>query len=222
MNTDLELYRIFCIVVEHKNISKAAKSMYISQSAITQSIQKLEGNLGGKVFYRSRNGVELTEEGRSLYEYVKDSIDTINNAKNVFSNYANLEKDKIRIGGESNLLISSVFEPILKFIKKYPKINISIKKENIDIMIQELTNNELDIVVFSLPYNNKKYSNIEIMSLKKSIYCSFANKEYLRDITDRIEIIKEAETAEVGIAVLNTNMSKATKELIREIKNYYK
>ncbi|MBR3325373.1 MAG: LysR family transcriptional regulator [Clostridia bacterium] len=35
-----------------KNISKSAKSMYISQSAITQSIQKLEGYLGFKVFYR--------------------------------------------------------------------------------------------------------------------------------------------------------------------------
>ena len=41
MNTDLELYRVFCEVVKYKNISKTAESMYISQSAITQSIQKL-------------------------------------------------------------------------------------------------------------------------------------------------------------------------------------
>ena len=58
MNTDLELYRVFCEVVKYKNISKTAESMYISQSAITQSIQKLENLLGGKLFYRNKTGVE--------------------------------------------------------------------------------------------------------------------------------------------------------------------
>ena len=38
MDLDLELYRVFCEVVKHKNISKTAESMYISQSAITQSM----------------------------------------------------------------------------------------------------------------------------------------------------------------------------------------
>ena len=99
MNADLELYRVFCEVVKHKNISKTAESMYISQSAVTQSIQKLETILGGKVFYRNKNGVELTEEGRNLYEYIKDSIETMSNAENIFSKYINLEKGKIRIGG---------------------------------------------------------------------------------------------------------------------------
>ena len=94
MNTDLELYRVFCEVVKNKNISKTAENMYISQSAITQSIQKLENMLGGKVFYRNKNGVELTEEGKNLYEYIKDSIETMNNAENIFSKYINLEKGK--------------------------------------------------------------------------------------------------------------------------------
>ena len=71
MNMDLELYRVFCEVVKYKNISKTAQKMYVSQSAITQSIQKLENFLGGKVFYRKKNGVELTEEGRNLYEYIQ-------------------------------------------------------------------------------------------------------------------------------------------------------
>ena len=220
MNTDLELYRIFCIVVEYKSISGAARSMYISQSAITQAIQKLEGNLGGKVFYRSRNGVELTEEGKNLYEYVKDSIETINNAENVFSKYANLEKSKIKIGGESNLLISSVFEPIIRFIKKYPKIYISIKNKNTDIMMKELIDGKLDIAIINWPYNNKKYANIEVIPLKKSSYDFVASKEYFNDIKDRIEFIEETEITEVAIATLNKD--KATKELIKEIKQYYK
>ena len=53
MNADLELYRIFCEVVKYKNITKTAEKLFLSQSAITQSIQKLESILGGKLFYRN-------------------------------------------------------------------------------------------------------------------------------------------------------------------------
>ena len=157
MNADLELYRVFCEVVKYKNISKTAESMYISQSAITQSIQKLETVLGGKVFYRNKNGVELTEEGKNLYEYIKDSIETMSNAENIFSKYINLEKGKIRIGGGNSLLSSLIFDPFLTFIKKYPDIDVSISSGITDNLMQKLANGELDIVVLNLPYKNKKY-----------------------------------------------------------------
>ncbi len=180
MNTDLELYRVFCEVVKYKNISKTAESMYISQSAITQSIQKLESVLGGKVFYRNKNGVELTEEGKNLYEYIKDSIETMNNAENIFSKYITLEKGKIRIGGGNSLISSLIFEPFLKFTKKYPNVDISISSGITDVLMQKLANGELDIVVLNLPFKDKKYSNIEIIPLRKSTFCFFASKDYIQ------------------------------------------
>ena len=128
MNTDLELYRVFCEVVKHKNISKTAESMYISQSAVTQSIQKLENVLGGKVFYRNKNGVELTEEGKNLYEYIKNSIETMSNAENLFSQYVNLEKGQVRIGGGNSLVSSLIMKPLIEYMKEYPDINITIGK----------------------------------------------------------------------------------------------
>lgn len=191
MNTDLELYRVFCEVVKYKNISKTAENMYISQSAITQSIQKLENVLGGKVFYRNKNGVELTEEGKNLYEYIKDSIETMSNAENIFSKYINLEKGKIRIGGGNSLISSLILEPLVAFIKRYPDINISISSGITDSLMQKLANGELDIVVLNLPYKNKKYSNIEIMPLKESSYCFFASKQYIKE--HPIKNIKEIE-----------------------------
>ena len=192
-NTDLELYRVFCEVVKYKNISKTAESMYISQSAITQSIQKLENMLGGKVFYRNKNGVELTEEGKNLYEYIKDSISTMSNAENIFSKYINLEKGKIRIGGGNSLVSTLILEPFLKFIKKYPNIEVSINSGMTDTLIQKLSNGELDIVVLNLPYKSKKYSNIEIIPLKKSNYCFFANKQYIKE--HPIKNIKDIENS---------------------------
>lgn len=181
MDLDLELYRVFCEVVKHKNISKTAESMYISQSAITQSIQKLENLLGGKVFYRNKNGVELTEEGKNLYEYIKDSIETMNNAEKIFSKYLDLEKGSIRIGGGDALVSSLIMNPVLEFMKKYPNINISISNGTTDNMMQKLANGELDIVVLNLPFNAKNYSNVEIKPLKKSSYVFFASEKYVKE-----------------------------------------
>lgn len=292
MNTDLELYRGFCQVVKYKNISKAAESMYISQSALTQSIQKLEGILGGKVFYRNKKGVELTEEGKNLYEYIKDSIETMSNAENIFSKYINLEKGKIRIGGGNALVSSLIFEPLLNFINKYPGVELSFNSGITEKLIKKLLNGELDMVVLNLPFKSKDYTNIEILPLKKAEFCFFASKqyikkhpikeieknplilpksqssrrrildeycakekisltakyevasssilkklvlndigigftnvEYIKDIDDKIEIIKKIELTEVkeGIATLKKNMSnKATVELVKQIKQYYK
>ena len=191
MHTDLELYRVFCEVVKYKNISKTAENMYISQSAITQSIQKLESLLGGKVFYRNKNGVELTEEGKNLYEYIKNSIETMNNAENIFSKYIDLERGKIRIGGGNSLVASLILEPLLIFINKYPNIQISISTGITDELMQSLSNGELDLVVLNLPYKEKKYSNIEITPLKDADYCFFATKEYVKD--HPIKDIKELE-----------------------------
>ena len=189
MNTDLELYRVFCEVVKYKNISKTAESMYISQSAITQSIQKLENLLGGKVFYRNKNGVELTEEGKSLYEYIKYSIERINNAENLFSKYNDLEKGKIRIGGSNFLLTSLIFEPFIKFIKQYPQIDVSMNNGSTEILMNKLVNGELDIVALNIPFKTKTYSNIQIIPLRKTKFCFFASKDYIKE--NKIQSIRD-------------------------------
>lgn len=180
MDIDLELYRIFCEVVKYGNISKASEQMYITQSAVTQSIKKLEEALGGVLFFRKNNGVELTEEGKNLYNYIKNSIEVMNNANNLFSNYINLEKGSIRIGGGNSIINSLILEPLISFMKDYPNINITINNGLTSSLMQKLANGELDIVVLNLPYLNKYNSNIEITSLKKEQYVFFASKSYLK------------------------------------------
>ena len=214
MNADLELYRVFCEVVKHKNISKTAESMYISQSAVTQSIQKLETILGGNVFYRNKNGVELTEEGRNLYEYIKDSIETMSNAENIFSKYINLEKGKIRIGGGNSLVNSLIINPMIEFINKYPNVDVLINSGMTDSLIQKLANGELDLVVLNLPFKLNKYSNVEVFPLKKSQYCLFCSKIYAKEHN-----IKNLENIEECKFVFPKTYSSKSKILNEYLKN---
>ena len=79
MNQNLSSYWIFYTVANAGNISKAAKELYISQPAISKSIQKLEDNLGCKLFSRSSRGVILTDEGQLLYGHVKGAFEAREN-----------------------------------------------------------------------------------------------------------------------------------------------
>ena len=74
MAVKLELYRVFKEVADTGNISVAAKNLYISQSAVSQSVKQLETALQARLFSRSPRGVSLTGEGQMLYQYVRSAL----------------------------------------------------------------------------------------------------------------------------------------------------
>ena len=86
---NLNLYKIFYEVALSESISNAAKKLYITQSAVSKAIKKLEEELNTELFYRNSKGVKLTEKGEELIFYVEEAF---NNLLNSASQYANREK----------------------------------------------------------------------------------------------------------------------------------
>ena len=126
MNVDLELYKIFYIVAKNKHMTKASEELHISQPAISQSIKKLEEQLGGTLFIRSNKGMELTEEGMMIYDYVKGALELIKNAENDFTAFKDLSKGEVKIGCSTTLTKLLLIEPIKEFNKDYPNIDIKV------------------------------------------------------------------------------------------------
>ncbi len=77
MAVKLELYRVFQEVARMGNISAAAQNLYISQSAVSQSIKQLEEQLQVRLFSRGTRGVALTSEGKLLLDYVSQGLGLI-------------------------------------------------------------------------------------------------------------------------------------------------
>ena len=71
MDNNLNLYHIFYTVANNKNISGAAKELYISQPAISKAIAKLESNLNTKLFMRKKKDFTLTNEGKIALTYAR-------------------------------------------------------------------------------------------------------------------------------------------------------
>ena len=181
MNINFELYRIFYVVANKKNITKAAEELFISQPAVSKAIKKLENNLGGKLFNRTKKGVVLTEEGKEFYNYIKVALEYINNAENKFNDLINLETGTIKIG-VSVTLTKYFLTPFLeKFHDLHPKINIQIDTNITKVLFHKLKNGLLDLVILNLPY--KKENDIKIVKCRdiQDIFCSNKNYQNLKN-----------------------------------------
>ena len=137
MNINLELYKIFYVVAKNNHMTKASEELHISQPAISQAIKKLEEQLGGILFLRSNKGMELTEEGKMFYEYVKSALELINNAENEFTSFKDLSKGEIKIGCSTTLTKLVLIDSLKNFHSAYPNINV--KETNLNLQkIKEL------------------------------------------------------------------------------------
>ncbi len=165
MNINLELYRIFYTVAKNKHMTKASEELHISQPAISQSIKKLEDELGGTLFLRSNKGMELTSEGKMFFEYVKGALELINNAENEFTSFKDLSKGDIKIGVSTTLTKLILLEPLKKFHLDYPNINISITNDLTSNLVNDLKLGKLDFIIFN--ESNIKESNLELLKLKE-------------------------------------------------------
>ena len=161
MNIDLELYKVFYAVAKNKHMTRASEELHISQPAISQSIKKLEEQLGGTLFLRSNKGMELTEEGKMFFEYVKGALELIKNAENDFTSYKDLTKGEIKIGCSTTLTKLLILDTINEFHKKYPNINFQIENDLTSTLINDLKLGKLDFVIFNESDIKEKNLNLE-------------------------------------------------------------
>lgn len=186
---DFELYRIFVEVAKERNITtKASEKLNVSQPAITKQIKNLEEQLSMKLLERKSKGVELTLEGKKLYEKIKKPIEELNTIDRQVC------KEKVINIGTHNHIGSCIFGKALnKYYLKYPNVNLNLVCEETSEMMKKLQNEELDIV-FSKKDNTEILNGIEYTKLGylhdviiASKNSDFANKELtLDDIESQI------------------------------------
>lgn len=179
MNIDLELYRIFYVVAKNKHMTKASEELHISQPAISQSIKKLEEQLGGALFLRSNKGMELTEEGKMFYEYVKGALELINNAENEFTSFKDLSKGEIKIGCSTTLSKLILIDALKDFHNEYPNINIDITNDLTSNLINNLKLGKLDFVIFN--ESNIKETNLYLEKIKELKQGFIYNPNFYKD-----------------------------------------
>ena len=180
---NFEMYKVFCSVAKNKNITKAANELLISQPAITQTIKKLEEQIGYKLFYRNSKGVTLTIHGEILYKDIEDAVDKLNTCQSSLE--SNLEKNNsvIRIGGGSTLLKYNALDAFKEYKKKYPNIKIIIERGITNNLLKDLSNNNIDIVLCN--NSNYKDENLKFYNIESVRDVFVANSEMFSNLLNK-------------------------------------
>ena len=182
MNQNLSSYHIFYVVANTGNISKAARELYISQPAISKSIQKLEESMNCELFRRSSRGVSLTEEGELLYSHVKVAFETLALGEDRLRNSIELGVGHLKIGVSSTLCKYMLLPYLKEFIKLYPHINTSITCQSTNDTLKLLEENKIDVGLIGKPESLK---NIDFYYLAEIKDIFVATKDYLRNLKAR-------------------------------------
>lgn len=173
---NLELYKIFLVVAEEKNLTKASEKLNISQPAITKHIKNLENELGNPLFIRTKRGVILNEYGEKIFLKVKNAISLLNEAEKEIINSIDNNIGTIRIGISTSLVKNYLLKYLEEFNKLYPNIIITIYTDPTKDLIKNLKLGLIDIIICKEP--SKLDNNLEFAPLGKTNYIFVANDKY--------------------------------------------
>ena len=151
MSVKLELYRVFKEVAEAGNITAAAQTLFISQSAVSQSIKQLEAELQTRLFARYSRGVTLTADGRMLYEYVRSAMGLLETGEEKLSQSRDLQMGHLTIGASDTVTSQFLLPYLDRFHRQYPAIHIQIISGRSHKVLGLLQSGKVDIAFASTP-----------------------------------------------------------------------
>ncbi len=184
---NLEQLKQLIIFSESGTLSKVAELLYISQPALTRSIQKLEKELNTKLFLRKRNKISLNSNGKIVVKYANKILSLLENMKEEV-----YENDRM----QNNFVIGActptpLWDMVSLFSKFYfDKYNVITKIENNLELISGLKNNNYQMVILSEPFveddiHSIEYKNEELfLSVPKNHKLAKKKEIYFSDIKD--------------------------------------
>lgn len=210
-NINFNLYKIFCTVVDSSNYAEASKKLYLTESTISSHIKKLEENLGITLFYRERDGLTLTSEGKTLYDSINEKIKDIEFVENSFIENNDISKAKIVIGCPTHISIAYLATSITNIKKDYPNLRIDIiGAADYKGLIQLLQKHEVDFVILDVVPPEAK-NEIKVKSLKTY------DNIFISNTPMEINDLKQLENYQY---ILNYENSVSTRELFETLRQY--
>ena len=162
MDINYELYKVFFHVASTLSFSEASRQLFISQSAVSQSIKTLERKLDQTLFIRSTKRVLLTPEGEILLRHIEPAMHLIQRGEAQLLDAASTG-GQIRIGASDTICRYFLVPYLEKFHKAFPSAHIKVNNQTSIKCVEMLESGQVDLIVVNYP--NNYLSNVS--SIKK-------------------------------------------------------
>ena len=177
MDINYELYKVFYHVAATLSFSEASKQLFISQSAVSQSIKVLEKKLNQKLFIRSTKRVQLTPEGEILFKHIQPAMNLIKQGETQLLEANTLNGGQLRIGASDTICRYYLVPYLNRFHKQYPRIHIKVTNQTSIQCAALLEHGQVDLIVVNYP--NSALSENHIFKTINEFHDVFvANRQY--------------------------------------------
>ena len=135
----------FCLVVETKSFSRAARAKRVTQSAMSHLIKNLEEELGVQLLRREGREVMPTPTGRVLYEHAKKILEDYARMGHDLSTSLRTMRGSLCVGASRTPASHLLPQVLYNFTKGHPDIEIDLVVSNTDSIVQGLRDDRIDI-----------------------------------------------------------------------------
>ena len=151
MALDFERLKAFRSVALEKSFSRGARRIFRTQPAVSQSVARLERQVGQRLFERLGRKVELTRAGEVLFEHVQQAFRTLEAAQAELDALSGLKQGLLRVGA-SDTTTCYVLPPVLRrFCERYPGVEIIISNRPSPAILQQVLAREIELGIVTLP-----------------------------------------------------------------------
>lgn len=151
MDINYELYKVFYHVATSLSFSEASKQLYISQSAVSQSIKTLEKKLEQPLFIRSTKKVQLTPAGQVLLKHIEPAMNLIARGENQLLESNTLGLGQLHIAASDTICRYFLVPYLKEFHKKFPSVPIKVTNATSLGCVDLLEQGKVDIAVTNCP-----------------------------------------------------------------------
>ena len=177
MDINYELYKVFYYVAKTLSFSDASKRLFISQSAVSQSIKALEKKLNQHLFIRSTKRVKLTPEGEVLFKHIEPAVNLIMRGENQILDANALNGGQLRIGASDTLCRYFLIPYLRRFHKDHPEVRIKIINSTSIGCAELLENGQAELIVTNYP-NSRLSAHTKLQTVLEFRDIFVANPDY--------------------------------------------
>ncbi|WP_163972067.1 LysR family transcriptional regulator [Oceanobacillus halotolerans] len=155
---DIRQLRYFIAIANAGSYSIAAKNLFVTQPTLSWTVQKLESDLNTKLFYHADHGIELTENGKILFEYGKNIVKDIDDLTKQIRENNNVVGGSLKVG-LTVLLSMRYMQSISEFMSSHSHYEITLIQKGSKRIQEMVSTGELDLGLVSFPVY---YDNLEV------------------------------------------------------------
>lgn len=178
MKIPYEWYKVFYESAVAMSYTKAANNLFISQSAVSQTIKQLEEQLQTQLFYKSGRQIRLTREGETLLSYIAPAVKLIAKGEDALRSQNTLKGGSIKLGA-SDTLSRFLLVPFLKhFHESYPEVMLTINNRPSPISSELVQKGEIDFAIVNYEASIET-QRLEVIPLIEAPNVFVATPEFL-------------------------------------------